>query len=163
MKQAKSKKERNRKSCITGTVLIPLSVIIFLLYAGLILYFMKREPIVFDNLPEVNTVVPGSPVSLANIGFTVTLPKTSGRPYALKIHDVVFDGNGLTFADMNEGEWEYSIDGNKWQPLILSQGERVLETEATAGRKILSLRASDNLDAGATGGKLSFKLKLSRQ
>lgn len=140
-----------------------LFVLILLCSAGLFLCFEKERTIQlhFNSPDEMLSVIPGDSASAADSEFTMRLPPNrKHRRYDLKIYNVAFAGGSLTFEDMNEGQWEYRIDGGEWLPLILSKGERVLETGVSAGEKTLSLRASDNLDTEAAAGKLNFKLKL---
>ena len=149
-------RERERKVSI-----LLLCVFVALCTAGLILCYAKERTsrIEYAAAEGMLPVIPGDSASVVNFGFTLELPRSLNRRYALVICDVAFEG-GLTFADMNEGQWEYSLDGGPWLPLILSEGQCVLETDAAAGEKNLLLRAADNLDAGARGGNLSFRLKL---
>jgi len=109
---------------------------------------------------ETLSVIPG--YKTAHFKLDAKVPALRIRPYALKVYDVTFTGGGLNFADMNEGQWEFSINGNKWHPLILSGEEFVLKEDVSAGESILSLRATDELALEASGGELNFKLKLER-
>jgi len=133
--------------------------------AGVYFYFadFSGAAILYEpgQPPDPITVIPGTDKH-KTFEFTVRLPRNKNRLYALEIHDVRFDGGALEFADMNAGEWEFALDSNLWAPLILKDGERVLETGTAAGRRTLSFRATDNLPLDATGGQLSFQLKLAR-
>ena len=150
------KRERN------AVILILLfCVIIILCSAGLFLCYAKEriKGIYYEPSDGMWTVVPGG-TAAAHFGFTMELPETGNRRYALVMDGVTFDGGGLGFADMNEGQWEYSVAGGIWQPLVLTNGECVLEKEALPGKRRLLIRASDNLDINAAGGSLNFELKL---
>ena len=154
------KKQRTERGA--GAVILLLGVIIILCAAGLILCYAKARTakLEYSFSGEALKVVPGNPASVAHIAYTAELPEAKKRQYALIIHDVVFIGTDLTFADMNEGQWEYSTNGSAWTPLVLSKGERVIKMNMTAGQGVLLLRAADNLDVRAAGGSLDFKLKL---
>ncbi|MCL2751344.1 MAG: hypothetical protein FWE62_01165 [Firmicutes bacterium] len=122
----------------------------------------KGVGIDYDTRDERLSVVPGTPGKIVHLGFNVRLPKVRLRPFALKIHEVEFTGGSLAFADMNEGQWEYSLDGNLWRPLILLDDECLLDDSVTEGKGILSIRATDDLDFEATNGVLHFNLKLTQ-
>ena len=111
--------------------------------------------------PESISLIPGTDDHTDFI-FTVTLPKRKNRSYTLKFYNVSFNGGSLSFADMNNGEWEYCLDGGSWHHLIVYGGERILEAETHAGERTLSIRATDRLSYDAAYGEFNFQLKLIR-
>jgi len=151
------KKEHKNK------VVIPVLCIIiaFCSVSLLLCYAEGRTKRINCEIPDgILSVLPGDSVSTANFEFTMKLPDAKDRQYDLIIYDVAFVGGDVTFADMNEGQWEFSMDGETWFPIILSKGECLLQADVSAGKKILLIRAANELDLGAAGGNLNFKLKL---
>jgi len=151
------KKERKDRALI-----LLLCVIMLFCTAGLLLCYAKQRAssINYEAPDGILSMLPCDCENAVDFEFTAELPELRNRRCALVIYDVVFVGGGLTFADMNDGQWQYSVNGNIWSPLILSQGERLLESSLSAGKGVLSLRATDDLDINASGGSLRFKLKL---
>jgi len=151
--------KKERKAAV---LILLLCMIIILCSAGLFLCYAKERTkgVYYEPSDEILTVTPGNPAGAAYFRFTMELPETGKRRYALVISGVTFDGGGLAFEDMNDGQWEYSVAGREWRPLILSDGECVLEKEASPGKRNLFIRAKDNLDLNAAGGDLNFGLKL---
>ena len=141
---------------ITRIIIYCISAVLIICTLSLTVCSKNRK--VNVNSKEILSVIPGH--KTAKFELTVTIPDFRIRPYNLKIYDITFVGKDLVFADMNNGEWEYSMDGSKWHPLILTKGECILYTDVTAGKFILSLRATKDLDIGAVGGLLNYKLKL---
>jgi len=146
-----------------GALIWLLCAIAFFCSVGLLLCYVNERAVgirYYEDRDEISSVVPGDCASAVHFKFATDLPAAGNRHYALILYDAAFTGNDLTFANMNEGQWEFSMDGNVWRPLILSKGECVLETNVSAGEKILLLRAADDLDVNAAEGRLTFKLKL---
>jgi len=162
--KAKAKRRAAQRRARFLLTLLSVFLVLTLLFCGVGLYLFfsdtRNTKILYEE-GVATYVIPGK--GTADFGFTVVLPKMKNRSYALKIHDVVFGGGGLDFfTDMNGGEWEYRLDKGGWQPLILTGEDGVLEEGITAGEHILSLRATDRLDENAAGGRLDFKLELTR-
>jgi len=157
MEKAKTKK----RSII---VLIVFSLVLLLCIASYSYYRQSRNSELYyrDGPSDSLSVAPGKDGSYADFEFTVLLPKWRFSPYAIKIYDATFIGGDLTFEDMNGGEWEYSLDGAPWAPLIVTGGECLIDPNTPAGDRSLSLRATESLDLTAGGGELSFKLDLQR-
>jgi len=157
-------KDKNiqKKESRAVVLILLFCMIIVLCSAGLFLCYAKERTkgIYYEQSDETWTVTPGDPVDAAYFRFTMELPETGSRRYVLIMGGVTFEGGGLDFTDMNEGQWEYSITGGVWQPLILTNGECVLDKEASPGERRLSIRAADSLNLNAAGGELSFELKL---
>jgi len=156
-KGVSQKKERS-----VGILIPILCVIMVFCAAGLLSCYAKEKMkgIKYEISDEIESALPGDSDSIADFKFTVELPDGKNRRYALVIHDVKFVGGDLTFADMNEGQWEYSIEGGMWLPLILTKGECLLSADLPAGKRLLLIRATSDLDIEAAGGSLNFKLKL---
>ena len=132
--------------------------------AGMIAYFTaKRDAriIYAADTPASLSVFPGAD-GRTDFEFAVLLPQRKKRQYVLKMYDAAFAGEGLGLSDMNDGEWEYRLDGGEWTPLIWSNGECTLESDIFAGERSLSIRATNRLGIEAAGGELMFKLKLTR-
>ena len=107
------------------------------------------------------SVIPGED-NAKSFKFYAKLPKLKPRAYSLIIYGVSFSGGGLSFEDMNGGEWEFSLDGGEWTSLILQGGQLVIQKNVVAGEKIISIRAKRGLNINASGGRLGFSLKLER-
>jgi len=155
MKKDTQKRER------LGRVLIPLfCLIVIFCTTGLFLCYAngRTSKVDYEASDEIISVAPDFSVNVVNFDFTIEYSKN--RRCSLIIYDVMFDGDGLSFADMNEGQWEYSVDGGIWRPLILANGECVLKTNISVGEKNLLLRVTEDLDVKAAKGSLTFKLKL---
>jgi len=155
-------KNIRKKEIKDRVALVLCAVMIILCSAGLLLCYAKERTkrIYNEILDETPSVLPGENVSAAVFRFTVELSDVKHRRYDLIICDISFEGGDLTFGDMNEGQWEYSTDGTMWLPLILSKGECLLKADVSAGKKILLIRAADDLDVKAAGSSLNFQLKL---
>ncbi|MCL2817719.1 MAG: hypothetical protein FWD39_04970, partial [Clostridiales bacterium] len=154
MKKNDEKKQRNRFNLAFFRILLVFfaAIILLLCLTAILLcvFNQKTVEVQYKTSPEMS-VVPGEQVSRANFEFDVRLPKITNQLYNLVIYDVAFSGGktDLVFADMNRGEWEYSLDGDPWRPLILTGGERILQANATEGERMLSIRATDALDLDA--------------
>jgi len=156
------KRDNTKKRSVI--VAIVFGLVLLLCVASYMYYSQSRDSEILYHDPPSDSlsVMPGRDGSYAAFGFTVLLPKWRFSPYAIKIVDVDFTGGKITFGDMNGGEWEYSLDGAAWFPLIVAGGECLIDPDTPAGERILFIRAADNLELTAIGGQLNFNLRLEK-